>query len=153
MKKLWKKGIILLLAVSLFQGNSITSLALWNGISSRGMSYRNHQLVVNPSTDFINVFQLADGESPVMPLESCQMEKKGITYTYTPVEQKAQADFSSPVPYVMTSERGERGYCWLMARSARDSDISNWSEKEKQALLDTAPDIIACRDRMIVILD
>ena len=117
------------------------------------MSYRNHQLVVNPSTDFINVFQLADGESPVMPLESCQMEKKGITYTYTPVEQKAQADFSSPVPYVMTSERGERGYCWLMARSARDSDISNWSEKEKQALLDTAPDIIACRDRMIVILD
>ena len=88
-----------------------------------------------------------------MPLESCQMEKKGITYTYTPVEQKAQADFSSPVPYVMTSERGERGYCWLMARSARDSDISNWSEKEKQALLDTAPDIIACRDRMIVILD
>ena len=41
-----------------------------------------------------------------MPLESCQMEKKGITYTYTPVEQKAQADFSSPVPYVMTSERG-----------------------------------------------
>ena len=53
----------------------------------------------------------------------------------------------------MTSERGERGYCWLMARSARDSDISNWSEKEKQALLDTAPDIIACRDRMIVILD
>ena len=153
MKKLWKKGIILLLAVSLFLGNSITSLALWNGISSRGMSYRNHQLVVNPSTDFINVFQLADGESPVMPLESCQMEKKGITYTYTPVEQKAQADFSSPVPYVMTSERGERGYCWLMARSARDSDISNWSEKEKQALLDTAPDIIACRDRMIVILD
>ena len=98
MKKLWKKGIILLLAVSLFLGNSITSLALWNGISSRGMSYRNHQLVVNPSTDFINVFQLADGESPVMPLESCQMEKKGITYTYTPVEQKAQADFSSPVP-------------------------------------------------------
>ena len=153
MKKLWKKGIILLLAVSLFLGNSITSLALWNGISSRGMSYRNHQLVVNPYTDFINVFQLADGESPVMPLESCQMEKKGITYTYTPVEQKAQADFSSPVPYVMTSERGERGYCWLMARSARDSDISNWSEKEKQALLDTAPDIIACRDRMIVILD
>lgn len=153
MKKLWKKGIILLLAVSLFLGNSITSLALWNGISSRGMSYRNHQLVVNPSTDFINVFQLADGESPVMPLESCQMEKKGITYTYTPVEQKAQADFSSPVPYVMTSERGERGYCWLMARSARDSDISNWSEKEKQALLDTASDIIACRDRMIVILD
>ena len=153
MKKLWKKGIILLLAVSLFLGNSITSRALWNGISSRGMSYRNHQLVVNPSTDFINVFQLADGESPVMPLESCQMEKKGITYTYTPVEQKAQADFSSPVPYVMTSERGERGYCWLMARSARDSDISNWSEKEKQALLDTAPDIIACRDRMIVILD
>ncbi len=153
MKKLWKKGIVLLLAVSLFLGNSITSLALWNGISSRGMSYRNHQFVVSASTDFINVFQLADGESPVMPLESCQMEKKGITYTYTPVEQKAQADFSSPVPYVMTSDRGERGYCWLMARSARDSDISNWSEKEKQALLDTAPDIIACRDRMIAILD
>lgn len=153
MKKLWKKGIVLLLAVSLFLGNSITSLALWNGISSRGMSYRNHQFVVSASTDFINVFQLADGESSVMPLESCQMEKKGITYTYTPVEQKSQADFSSPVPYVMTSDRGERGYCWLMARSARDSDISNWSEKEKQALLDTAPDIIACRDRMIAILD
>lgn len=153
MKKLWKKGIVLLLAVSLFLGNSITSLALWNGVSSRGMSYRNHQFVVSTSTDFINVFQLADGESPVMPLESCQMEKKGITYTYTPVEQKAQADFSSPVPYVMTSDHGERGYCWLMARSARDSDISNWSEKEKQAFLDTAPDIIACRDRMIAVLD
>lgn len=64
MKKLWKKGIVLLLAVSLFLGNSITSLALWNGVSSRGMSYRNHQFVVSTSTDFINVFQLADRGIP-----------------------------------------------------------------------------------------
>ena len=41
-----------------------------------------------------------------------------------------------------------------MARSARDSDISNWFGKGKTGIIRYGfTDIIACRDRMIVILD
>lgn len=70
---------------------------------------------------------------------------------FTPVSDAEQADFSSPVPYIVTSEDGRRGHVWLLARPA--STLEPWSEKEKEEWMDLAPRWLEVRDRLISLLD
>lgn len=90
-----------------------------------------------------------------MPAESftanTRINGTGETYIYTPVEETKQADFSRPVPYKMVSEDGKKtGMGWMMAQPA--GRASDWTEAERQELLDMAPEILACRDKLIATL-
>lgn len=62
-----------------------------------------------------------------------------------------QADFSSPVPYIVTSEDGRQGHVWLLARPASASEP--WTEEEKEEWIDLAPRWLEVRDRLISLLD
>lgn len=154
MKKYWKKSLLWILAVSLLLGRAITVRALWDGATVyNDAEYLGHPWEGIASIDFIKVFQLEEGESSVLPVVSFTGKKwNGPLYTYTPLIQEKEANFSVPVPYRMTSEDGKMtGRCWLMARPA--GSVLDWTEAERQELLNLAPDILACRDRMIAVLE
>ncbi len=150
MKKRWKRGLLLILALLLLLGQNVFASGgtEWNGVAIPGSRYLGHEGITGPTLRMLQVFQLEEGESPIMPLENYTITgSKGKTYLCTPVEQAKQADFSSPVPFLVTSEDGAVGRCWLMARPAGSEE--DWTEEEKQAYLDLAPEAIKVRDRLI----
>lgn len=153
--KIWKKSLLLIISVTLFLSQALPAFALWDGatISTVG-KYREHENSF-ATTNVIRVFKLAEGESPLMPAKSftanTRINGTGETYIYTPVEETEQADFSRPVPYKMVSEDGKKtGMGWMMAQPA--GRASDWTEAERQELLDMAPEILACRDKLIATL-
>lgn len=154
MKKIRKKGLAWLLIFAMFWGQSITAFALWNGISVVGSGpYYTGHASASPSiaADIISVFRLEEGESPVMPLKSFTYEKDGIVYSYTPISTGEQADFSSPVPYRVTSEDGRSSFCWLLARP--EGLVTEWTEEDKDEYRALAPEMLDTRDHMINLLD
>ncbi len=121
MKKRWKRGLLLILALLLLLGQNVFAIGgtEWNGVAIPGSRYLGHEGITGPTLRMLQVFQLEEGESPIMPLENYTITgSKGKTYLCTPVEQAKQADFSSPVPFLVTSEDEAVGRCWLMARPA-----------------------------------
>ena len=150
--KIWKKSLLLIISVTLFLSQTLPAFALWDGATINVVGkYREHENST-ATTNVIRVFRLAEGESPLMPAESFTANTKlggtGETYIYTPVEETERADFSRPVPYKMVSEDGKKtGMGWMMAQPA--GRASDWTEAERQELLDMAPEILACRDKLI----
>ena len=70
MKRAGRRLIPLLLALVLLLGQTMTAFALWDGVRTGG-GYRNHEGIISTGTGTImQIFQLEEGESSVMPLES-----------------------------------------------------------------------------------
>ena len=150
MKRTGRRLVPLLLALVLLLGQTMTAFALWDGVHTGG-GYRNHEGIISTGTGTImQIFQLEEGESSVMPLESFETTLDKQRVSFTPVSDAEQADFSSPVPYTITSEDGRRGHVWLLARPA--STLEPWTEKEKQDWIDLAPRWLKVRDRLISLL-
>lgn len=151
MKRAGRRLIPLILACVLLLSHTMTAFALWDGLYANG-KYLGHETIASTATGTIfQIFQLEKGESSVMPLESFETIQKNEHILFTPVSDAEQADFSSPVPYIVTSEDGRRGHVWLLARPA--STLEPWSEKEKEEWMDLAPRWLEVRDRLISLLD
>ena len=151
MKRAGRRLIPLILACVLLLSHTMTAFALWDGLYANG-KYLGHETIASTATGTIfQIFQLEEGESSVMPLESFETIQKNEHILFTPVSDAEQADFSSPVPYIVTSEDGRRGHVWLLARPA--STLEPWSEKEKEEWMDLAPRWLEVRDRLISLLD
>ncbi|MCI6879944.1 MAG: hypothetical protein MR854_04265, partial [Clostridiaceae bacterium] len=151
MKKAGRRLIPLILAVVLLLSQTITSFALWDGIRANG-SYLGHETITSTATaTIVQILQMEENESSVMPLESFEAIQDNKRVFFTPVSDAEQADFSSPVPYIVTSEDGRRGHVWLLARPA--STLEPWTEKDKQEWIDLAPRWLEVRDRLISLLD
>ncbi|MDO4262124.1 MAG: hypothetical protein Q4C82_08595 [Eubacteriales bacterium] len=153
MRRIGKRALPFLLAAVIFMGQALNALALWEGVTAKGAEYRGHEAILGTTNDVVYVFQLEPGESPVMPLESFTTTATSGFYTvastYTPLSGEDEADFSSPVPFWITTTEGDSGIGWLMARPAS----SEWTPEEEQAFLDTAPRWLEVRDRMIGLLE
>lgn len=152
MKKAGKKLLLLVLAIVLLLSQTITSFALWDGLCANGRSYLGHEIIASTATGTImQIFQLKDGESSIMPLENFETTQNNKRAFFSPVSDAEQADFSSPVPYIVTSEDGRQGHVWLLARPASASEP--WTEEEKEEWIDLAPRWLEVRDRLISLLD
>ena len=83
-KKAVRRIIPLLISLTLLLGECMTAFALWNGISATsGGMYRGHEsLATGFGVDIVNVFQLEEGESPIMPLETFERTARGKEYTF-----------------------------------------------------------------------
>lgn len=151
MKKAGKRLLLLMLTIVLLLSQTITAFALWDGLTATG-KYRGYETIASTATGTImQIFQLKDGESSIMPLESFETIQKNKRVFFTPVSDAEQADFSSPVPYIITSEDGRQGHVWLLARPASASEP--WTEEEKEEWIDLAPRWLEVRDRLISLLD
>ena len=153
-KKAVRRIIPLLISLTLLLGECMTAFALWNGISATsGGMYRGHEsLAAGFGVDIVHVFQLEEGESPIMPLETFERTAGGKEYTFIPESAEKQADFSQPVPYRMVAKDGQQeGKCWLLAR--KYGSVLDWSEEEKQAFYKLAPRFVEVRNRLVSLLD
>ena len=92
MKKAGKKLLLLVLAIVLLLSQTITSFALWDGLCANGRSYLGHEIIASTATGTImQIFQLKDGESSIMPLENFETTQNNKRAFFSPVSDAEQA--------------------------------------------------------------